>query len=73
MSLEEHRKLLLVIGMAGIIPGILIWSNWPFDSLSLLGQLVGINLILSGVSIVKIVGADQLPSRRPVQNQQPNL
>ena len=57
---EEHRKLLLATGIAGIILGILIWSNWPFDSLSLLGLLVGINLILSGVSILKTFRADQL-------------
>jgi uncharacterized membrane protein HdeD (DUF308 family) len=57
---EEHRKLLLINGIAGIILGILIWSNWPFDSLSLLGLLVGINLILSGVSILKTFRADQL-------------
>jgi uncharacterized membrane protein HdeD (DUF308 family) len=56
---EEHRKWPLVSGIAGIILGILIWSRWPLDSLSLLGLLVGINLILSGVSIVKTFRAEQ--------------
>jgi uncharacterized membrane protein HdeD (DUF308 family) len=56
---EEHRKWPLVNGIAGIILGILIWSRWPLDSLSLLGLLVGINLILSGVSIVKTFRAEQ--------------
>jgi uncharacterized membrane protein HdeD (DUF308 family) len=55
---EEHRKWPLVSGIAGIILGILIWSRWPLDSLSLLGLLVGINLILSGVSNAKTFRAD---------------
>ena len=57
---EEHRKWPLLNGIAGIILGILIWSRWPLDSLSLLGLLVGINLILSGVSILKTFRVDQL-------------
>jgi uncharacterized membrane protein HdeD (DUF308 family) len=56
---EEHRKWPLVSGIASIILGILIWSNWPVDSLSLLGVLVGINLILSGISNARSFRADQ--------------
>ncbi|MCP9799891.1 DUF308 domain-containing protein [Synechococcus sp. RedBA-s] len=51
---EEHRKWPLLNGIAGIILGILIWSRWPLDSLTLLGLLVGINLIMTGVSLVVI-------------------
>jgi uncharacterized membrane protein HdeD (DUF308 family) len=48
----QNRGLLLASGIIGIILGILIWSNWPFDSLVLLGLLVGINLITTGVSLL---------------------
>ncbi len=49
---NQNRVLLLASGIIGIILGILIWSNWPFDSLTLLGLLVGINLITTGVSLL---------------------
>jgi len=48
----QNRVLLLASGIISIILGILIWSNWPFDSLTLLGVLVGINLIATGVSLL---------------------
>ncbi|MBD2655156.1 HdeD family acid-resistance protein [Synechocystis sp. FACHB-383] len=48
----QNRGLLLASGIIGIILGILIWSNWPFDSLTLLGLFVGINLITTGVSLL---------------------
>ncbi|WP_457767850.1 HdeD family acid-resistance protein [Cyanobium sp. ULC084] len=50
----QNRGWMLASGIAGIILGILIWSNWPVDSLTLLGLLVGINLIITGVSLLAI-------------------
>jgi uncharacterized membrane protein HdeD (DUF308 family) len=54
---------MLASGIASIILGILIWSNWPFDSLQILGLLVGINLITTGVSLLIIFRAANQPLR----------
>jgi len=45
---------MLASGISGIILGILIWSNWPADSLQILGLLVGINLLTTGLSLLMI-------------------
>jgi uncharacterized membrane protein HdeD (DUF308 family) len=40
---------MLVSGIAGIILGIFIWSDFPFNAVWLLGTWVGINLLFDGV------------------------
>ncbi len=41
---------MLFNGIVTIILGILIWSQWPFNAPWILGLLVGIGLIVSGIS-----------------------
>ncbi len=41
----------LLSGLIGIFLGILIWSNWPGNSVWVLGILVGVNLITNGWAI----------------------
>ncbi len=45
---------MLASGISGIILGILIWSNWPADSLQILGLLVGINLLTTGLGVLMV-------------------
>ncbi len=42
----------LLNGILMIILGILIWSEWPFSAIWVLGLLVGIGLLFSGISTV---------------------
>ncbi len=37
-------------GLVTLVLGVLIWSNWPFSSVWALGTIVGISLLMSGVS-----------------------
>ncbi|MBE9043564.1 DUF308 domain-containing protein [Pleurocapsales cyanobacterium LEGE 10410] len=43
---------ILFNGILSIILGILIWSQWPFDALWILGLFMGISLILNGVEVI---------------------
>jgi uncharacterized membrane protein HdeD (DUF308 family) len=47
-----HWGWLLFSGILGIILGILIWSNWPYSAVWVLGLWVGINLLVDGITIV---------------------
>jgi uncharacterized membrane protein HdeD (DUF308 family) len=40
---------ILVSGIAGIILGIFIWSEFPFNAVWLIGTWIGINLLFDGV------------------------
>ncbi len=46
----RHRGWILFDGIVTLILGILIWAQWPSSSVWLIGTLVGISLIFSGVS-----------------------
>ena len=39
-------------GIASIILGILIWSQWPFDAVWILGLFVGISLVFNGIEVI---------------------
>ncbi len=41
---------LLLDGIIALFLAVLIWRNWPFSSAWLLGTLVGINLIVNGIT-----------------------
>src|SRR5204862_4566147 len=40
----------LLDGIITLLLGILIWARWPFSSVWALGTLIGVSLILSGIS-----------------------
>lgn len=46
----RHASWVLVNGVVTLILGILIWKQWPSSSTWVIGTLVGISLIFSGVS-----------------------
>lgn len=46
----RHAGWVLFDGIVTLILGILIWTQWPSSSLWLIGTLVGISLIFSGIS-----------------------
>jgi uncharacterized membrane protein HdeD (DUF308 family) len=44
----------LVSGILGIILGIFIWSQWPFNADWLIGLWVGINLLFDGIWMITL-------------------
>lgn len=46
----RHSGWVLVDGIVTLILGILIWRQWPSSSVWVIGTLVGISLIFSGIS-----------------------
>ncbi|MEO7167174.1 MAG: DUF308 domain-containing protein [Chthoniobacterales bacterium] len=46
----RHAGWVLVDGIVTLILGILIWKQWPSSSTWVIGTLVGISLIFSGIS-----------------------
>lgn len=63
----EHRGWVVLNGIITLLLGILIWQQWPFAGLWVIGLFVGIDLILYGVSLVMLA----LGARRLVQQQRP--
>ena len=41
---------LILDGIVNIVLAVMIWSQWPFSSLWIIGTLVGISILISGVS-----------------------
>jgi uncharacterized membrane protein HdeD (DUF308 family) len=52
----------LVNGILMIILGILIWSQWPFNALWILGLLVGVGLLVNGIATLVFGFTPQTPS-----------
>jgi len=44
----------LVSGILGVILGILIWSEWPFNAAWLIGLFVGISLLFNGIWMITL-------------------
>ena len=51
-SISPNWKFLVVSGIISIILSTLIWSKWPSISTWFMGLLVGINLLLFGISLL---------------------
>lgn len=51
----------LVSGILGIILGIFIWSQWPFNADWLIGLWVGINLLFDGIWMISLSSASRSP------------
>ncbi|MGF1495325.1 MAG: HdeD family acid-resistance protein [Elainellaceae cyanobacterium] len=54
---------MLFSGVVTIILGILIWSQWPFNAGWVIGLLVGIGLIINGLTIAAVGLAPQKLTR----------
>jgi len=50
----RHSGWVLVDGIITLILGILIWRQWPSSSVWVIGTLIGISLIFSGISRVML-------------------
>jgi uncharacterized membrane protein HdeD (DUF308 family) len=46
----RHAGWVLFDGIVTLILGILIWAQWPWSSVWVIGTLVGISLMFSGIS-----------------------
>jgi len=53
---------LLVGGIVGIVLGVMIWQQLPSSALSILGLLLGINLVFSGFSFLMLAMSGPAPS-----------
>ena len=60
----QHAGWVLVDGIVTLILGILIWKQWPSSSTWVIGTLVGISLIFSGISRFLLASAAR--SRKPI-------
>lgn len=50
----RHSSWILIDGIITLILGLLIWTHWPSSALWLIGTLVGISLIFSGISRIML-------------------
>ena len=50
----RHSGWVLLDGIITLILGILIWRQWPSSSVWVIGTLIGISLIFSGISRVML-------------------
>jgi len=50
----QHSGWVLLDGIITLILGILIWRQWPSSSVWVIGTLIGISLIFSGISRVML-------------------
>jgi uncharacterized membrane protein HdeD (DUF308 family) len=51
---SRHSGWVLLDGIITLILGILIWRQWPSSSVWVLGTLIGISLIFSGISRIML-------------------
>ncbi|MEO6785686.1 MAG: HdeD family acid-resistance protein [Chthoniobacteraceae bacterium] len=54
---RKHAGWVLLDGIVTLILGILIWKQWPSSSTWVIGTLVGISLMFSGISRFLLAGA----------------
>lgn len=53
----QHSGWVLLDGIITLILGILIWRHWPSSSVWVIGTLIGISLIFSGISRIMLSAA----------------
>jgi uncharacterized membrane protein HdeD (DUF308 family) len=51
---SRHSGWVLLDGIITLVLGVLIWRQWPSSSIWVLGTLIGISLIFSGISRVML-------------------
>jgi uncharacterized membrane protein HdeD (DUF308 family) len=58
----HHWGWMLVNGIISMVLGVLIWRQWPFDALYVVGLFLGIDLLFSGASYIALgLNARRLP------------
>ncbi len=59
----QHWGLTLFSGIVTLLLGVMIWRQWPLSGLYVVGLFVGINLLLSGASFIRLgLAARRLPA-----------
>lgn len=62
-----HWGWVLFNGVISLILGILIWRQWPYSGLWVIGLFIGIEMLLNGWSLVMLsLSARNLPEETPV-------
>ena len=51
-SEPEHRLVLLISGVVGVVLGVMLLNRWPESALWLLGTLLGIQLLVDGLLLL---------------------
>jgi uncharacterized membrane protein HdeD (DUF308 family) len=68
---QENWAWVLVNGIITLVLGGMIWFQWPFNAPWLLGTLVGISIIFSGISRVMLSLSARSISNPPAQGTNP--
>jgi uncharacterized membrane protein HdeD (DUF308 family) len=48
----HHRRWLLLNGVIDVVLGVMIWREWPYSGLWVIGLFVGIDMLFSGWSLL---------------------
>lgn len=64
---------LLAAGVVSLLLGVVIWAQWPVSGLWVLGLFVGIELLVSGVTVMLLAFASRVerPRRAPEEHAPP--
>jgi uncharacterized membrane protein HdeD (DUF308 family) len=58
----RHWGWVLVNGVITLLLGVMIWKQWPLSGLIVVGLFLGINLVVSGVTVISLgLNARRLP------------
>jgi uncharacterized membrane protein HdeD (DUF308 family) len=49
-----HKGWILISGAITLLLGILIWAQWPYSGLWVIGTFIGIDMILTGITWVQL-------------------
>jgi uncharacterized membrane protein HdeD (DUF308 family) len=64
-----HKGWLLLSGVLSIILGILIWQQWPYSGLWVLGTLIGIEFLFTGIAWIMLAIQAKLFMQRQINQQ----
>ena len=56
---------ILASGVIALVLGLLIWNQWPVSGLWAVGILVGVDLLMTGISMVTLASSPEGSSIRP--------
>jgi uncharacterized membrane protein HdeD (DUF308 family) len=62
LGIVQHWGRMLLDGVVTLALGVMIWRQWPLSGLYVVGQFLGINLVISGASSISLgLRARRLP------------
>ena len=54
---KQHSGWVLLDGIITLILGVLVWRHWPSSAIWVIGTLIGISVIFSGISRIMLSSA----------------